>query len=138
MPIKLTEKQGGRILEVAASGKLTDADYQRFVPEFERLAKQHGKIRVLFELSQFHGWEARAAWDDLKLGVKHFRDIERLALVGENKWQKWMAEFCKPFTTAQVRYFDRSDAEQARAWIEASARAESGSMPDKPDHQEAV
>jgi SpoIIAA-like len=118
MAIKLTEKLDGKILEVSVSGKLTDQDYQMFVPEFDRLAKQHGKIRVLFEMCQFHGWEAKAAWDDLKLGVKYYRDIERLAMVGENKWQQWMAAFCRPFTTAEIRYFDHSALAEARAWIE--------------------
>lgn len=137
MAIKLTEKLDGKILEVSVSGKLTDQDYQLFVPEFGRLAKQHGKIRVLFEMSQFHGWEVKAAWDDLKLGVKHYRDIERLAMVGENSWQQWMAVFCRPFTTAEIRYFDHSALDEARAWIEgdpatsASSTSNCGLEPEK-------
>lgn len=120
MAIQLTEMNGDRILDVAVSDKLTDADYQCFVSEFESLAKRHGKIRVLFEMSQFHRWEAKAAWDDLKFSVKHFHDIERLAMVGEKKWQAWMAEFSKPFTAAEVRYFDKAEAEQARRWLAES------------------
>ena len=126
MAIKLAELNGGKILEVVVSGKLTDEDYQQFIPEFERQVAQHGKIRVLFEMSQFHGWKAKAAWDDLKLGVKHNRDIERLAMVGETKWQKWMAEFCRPFSTAEVRYFDHCALDQARAWIQGKPAASPG------------
>jgi hypothetical protein len=29
-----------------------------------------------------------------------------------------MAKFCKPFTTAAIRYFDVAQAEEANAWIE--------------------
>ncbi len=29
-----------------------------------------------------------------------------------------MAAFCKPFTTATIRYFDHSKAAEARAWLE--------------------
>ena len=43
--------------------------------------------------------------------------IERLALVGEKRWEAGMAVFCKPFTTAEVRYFDESKAEEAAEWI---------------------
>jgi hypothetical protein len=118
MPIKLTELKDARVLEVAASGKLTDADYQQlFIPEIERLTKQHGKIRLLFEMTQFHGWEPKAAWDDFKLNLKHRHDIERVAMVGEKKWQHWLTEFAKPFTGAKVRYFDQAEADQARAWV---------------------
>ena len=110
MAIQLTEKNGGKVLEVRASGKLTHADYQQFTPAFERLIQAHGKIRILFEMADFHGWEAGAVWDDIKLDMKHFRDIERLALLGETRWEKGMSVFCKPFTTAEVRYFDRAQA----------------------------
>lgn len=117
MAIKLMETNDGKVLEVQVSGKLAHEDYQHFVPEFERLVKQHGKIRVLFEMSQFHGWEAKALWDDIKFDMKHFKDIERRAMVGEQKWQKWMAGFCKPFTTAAIRYFDHEQTVAARDWL---------------------
>jgi hypothetical protein len=120
MAVSLIEKDDGKLLEVHVSGKLADEDYQHFVPQFERLVARHGKIRVLFEMSQFHGWEARALWDDIKFDIKHFKDIERLAMVGEKKWQKGMAAFCKPFTTAAIRYFDHDQADAARAWLGAN------------------
>ena len=58
MAIKLGENDGGKVLELQVSGKLAKEDYAHFVPEFDRLVKQHGKIRVLFEMVEFHGWEA--------------------------------------------------------------------------------
>ena len=120
MAIQLIEKNGGRVLEVTVSGKLAHEDYQRFVPEFERLLKEHGKLRVLFEMADFHGWEAGALWDDIKFDLRHFSDVERLAMVGERQWEKGMSVFCKPFTTAHIRYFDKSQAAQARAWLEGA------------------
>ena len=119
MPIEMQEKDGGRVVEAKGTGKLTKEDYERFVPELERLVKQHGKIRVLFEMHDFHGWTVGALWQDLKFDLKHFRDIDRLALVGDKEWEKGMATFCKPFTTAQIRYFDRSQVEEARNWLES-------------------
>ena len=50
MAIKLAEKLDGKVLEVQVTGRLVHEDYTRFVPEFERLVKQHGKINVLFEM----------------------------------------------------------------------------------------
>ncbi len=117
MAIQLTEENGGKLLVVRASGKLVHGDYQRFVPEFERLVKSHGKIRVLFEMLDFHGWKAGALWDDIKFDLKHFADIERLAMIGDRKWEKGMSVFCKPFTTAKVRFFDQPQVAEARAWL---------------------
>jgi hypothetical protein len=120
MSTQLTEKDDGKVLEVAVSGKLTHDDYRQFVPAFERLAKQHGKIRVLFEMTDFHGWDMAALWDDIKFDVKHFSDIDRLAMVGEKRWEQGMARFCRPFTTATVRYFDHGHIEDARQWLNAA------------------
>jgi hypothetical protein len=30
-----------------------------------------------------------------------------------------MAVFCKPFTTAKIRYFNHGKADEAKAWIES-------------------
>ena len=117
MPILLSEELDGRILIVHVSGKLAKADYEHFVPEFERLVRQHGKLRVLFDMTGLHGWEAGAAWEDFKFGLAHFADIERLAMVGERKWQQGMATFCKPFTKATVRYFDHAHSVEVRQWL---------------------
>jgi hypothetical protein len=118
MTVQLKEEAGGKILEVQMSGKLTKADYEEFVPSVERLIEQHKRIRILLSMHDFHGWDAGALWEDTKFSVKHFKDIERLAIVGETKWERGMATFCKPFTMAKIKYFDQKDAAQARAWIE--------------------
>ena len=117
MPIQLNEGNGGKFLVVHVLGTLVKADYGPFVSEFERLLRLHGKLRVLFDMTGFHGWDAGAAWEDLKFDIKHFGDIERLAMVGDKKWQHGMAAFFQPFTKATTRYFDEDDAVAARRWL---------------------
>jgi hypothetical protein len=115
--VTLQETNGGKLLEVQLTGKLAKEDYELFAPVVERLVKVHGKIRMLLEMHDFHGWTAGALWEDIKFDTKHFKDIERLAIVGETKWQHGMAVFCKPFTAARIQYFDRAALGQARAWL---------------------
>jgi hypothetical protein len=124
MAIKLNETNNGKVLEVQVSGKLTHQDYRHFVPEFERLIKANGKIRVLFEMVDFHGWELAALWDDIKIDTKHFSHIERLAMVGDKAWEKGMSMFCKPFTVAKIRYFDHMAITDARAWLVRQSRSD--------------
>ncbi len=118
MSFAITESAVGNIIEVEASGKLTKEAYEEFVPMTEQKIKDHGKIRVLFVMHDFHGWDAGAMWEDIKFDLKHFNHIERLAIVGESKWEKGMSVFCRPFTTAKIKYFDRADIDQAHTWIE--------------------
>lgn len=118
MAVQLNEKDRGEVLEVHVTGKLSASDYRQLVPVFERLVEKNGKIKVLFDMRDFHGWEAGALWEDIKFDLKHFADIDRLAMVGEKRWQKGMSQFCRPFTTAKIRYFDHAAVEEARAWVE--------------------
>lgn len=117
MAIQLKEENGGKVLTVHVSGKLTKADYELIIPEFERLVRQHGKLSVLFDMTSFHGWDAGAAWEDIKIGINQFNDIESIAMVGENKWQHGMWMFCKPFTNTTIRYFYHAEVAEARKWL---------------------
>jgi hypothetical protein len=119
MSVELHEEMAGKLLVLKLTGKLTKEDYAHFLPAVESRIKQHGKVRMLVQMHDFHGWEMAALWEDIKFDMKHFHDIERLALVGDRKWEAGMAAFCKPFTTAQVRYFDESKAAEAMTWVQA-------------------
>ena len=117
MSIQLEQENNGKVLAIRVSGTLTKTDYELLTPEFERLIRQHGKLRILFDMTQFHGWDASAGWEELKLDIKHHAHMERVAMVGEKRWEHVMATFWKPFTTATIRYFDHAAAAAARAWL---------------------
>lgn len=117
--IALRTRDDGRTILVTVSGKLTKEDYHRFVPFLEQQVDEHEEIDILVELVDFHGWTAGAVWEDTKLAARHFSDIRRLAIVGDKKWEKGMAVFCKPFTAATIRYFDRGDRDEAEQWLGA-------------------
>ena len=67
-------------------------------------------------MREFRGWTLSALSEDIKFDLKHFKEIERLPMVGDRTWEKWMATFCRSFTSAEIRYFDQSDADQAHQW----------------------
>ncbi len=106
-----------KVLAFKMSGKLHDEDYKKFVPLVDAAVAKEGKVRVLAQFHDFHGWDLGALWDDIKFSTTHCTKIERIALVGEKKWEQWMAKVCKPFTMATVRYFDASQLDAARAWL---------------------
>jgi hypothetical protein len=118
MAIQITEEDDCKVVVVRISGKVQKEDYAKFVPEVDRLVQRHGKLRMLMEMRDFHGWTAGALWEDTKFAFHHFRSIERLAIIGEKKWQRGMASFCRPFTAAEVRYFERSQEQEAHDWLQ--------------------
>ncbi|QDS91491.1 hypothetical protein FF011L_02210 [Roseimaritima multifibrata] len=121
MSFSVTEIENGKTIELSLTGKLSSEAYEEFVPVIEAQIAAHGKVRMLVVMHDFHGWDASALWADTKFAMKHFKDIERLAIVGETKWEKGMATFCKPFTTASIKYFDHAKIDDARAWLQESA-----------------
>ncbi len=117
MPIELREENNGKILDVGLVGTLEKEDYPRLIREFRRLVALHAKIRVLLDMSRFQGWDAGALWEEIKFDLQHLKEMERLAVVGEKRWQHAIAGFAGAVFPAATRYFDESDAAQARAWV---------------------
>jgi hypothetical protein len=107
----------GSILGFKLSGELHDADYRAFVPVIEAAIEKHGKVRLLAQFEDFHGWDVHAMWDDIKFATRHCSDVERIALIGDRVWEKWMAGVCKPFTLAKIEYFDVENIDKAWAWL---------------------
>ena len=123
MPFAMEELDRGRVLRVAISGELSTEDYSPFVAEAEGLIGKWGRLRLLVELHEIEGFSLGAIGEDLKFDLKHFHDIERLAVVGEKHWHIWMTEICKPFVSGEARFFSRSHADEARAWLLETASA---------------
>jgi hypothetical protein len=117
MPIEMLEDVGGKIAHVRLSGRLSTEDYERYLPHLDRLIQQHGKIRVLAELHDYQGLDMGAWWEDTKFGMRHIRDVERVAAVGGPKWWDVMAKLCAPFLRS--RCFEHGQEEEARRWIES-------------------
>ncbi|MHC4879139.1 MAG: SpoIIAA family protein [Planctomycetota bacterium] len=115
--VELSSDVPSNIVSMHISGRITAEDYSFFVPELESLIRQHGKVRLLLDMEDFHGWTAGALWEYVKFDPKHLRGIERLAMIGDTAWEKGMEAFCRPFTSAKIRYFGREQSEEARAWI---------------------
>lgn len=86
--VELQELANGKVVKIVASGKQTKASYDFFIPELDSLAERHGKLRLLFEMVEFEGWTLGAAWEDLKFSCTHFNHIERIAIVGDRRWEK--------------------------------------------------
>ena len=83
----------------------------------ESILTAEGKVRLFVQFEEFQGWDMHAAWDDFKFSLSHYSDFERIVMVGDRRWEKWLASVCKPFTKAKVKYFDRSEVDAAWRWL---------------------
>lgn len=111
------DKSSGNIVGVKLTGKLTDEDFKKFVPEIEKTIASEGKIRLLMVMDYPQELELKAAWDDLVFWIKHIRNIERLAIVGQKDWEKWIALLENPFLKTEVKYYNTSRLQDAWGWL---------------------
>lgn len=109
--------RAGNVLEVAFHGEATSGDYETLVPRLESEIARHNEIRVIWDMSDLEGFEAKAAWKDLKFDAEHRSDYERVAVVGDRRWHNWATQVFKPFTDGEVKYFDATEREKAERWI---------------------
>ena len=100
-----------------STGKLDADDYKTIVPLLEERISRHGRTNLYCEMLNFEGWTAGGLASDAKFDVEHLNDFNRIAMVGEEKWQDWMTSLMKPFTSADVKYFEASEREAALAWV---------------------
>ena len=111
-------KNKTKSLGFTLSGTLHDNDYKKLVPMIDAAIERHGPARLLVRLHDFQGWDAQAAIDDIKFGASHYNTIERIALVGEKDWHELLAMLAKPFTKAEVRYFNSDEIDHAWDWLD--------------------
>jgi hypothetical protein len=116
MALELDDNAEAKLL-VKASGKLCKQDYEHFEPGVSGLIQPAGKIKMLFVMHDFHGWELGTVWEDIKFATQHCHDIEKIAMVGEHAWEKWKATNCTPFAMSKIKYFDAGEEEAAREWL---------------------
>ena len=130
MPLEIRELYRGKLIVVHITGKLQVADYNNFAPVVEQAIEAHRKISLVVEMTDFKGWGLGALWEDIKFDARHFGDFERIAMIGEKQWEAAMAFFCKPFTSADVRFFDHAHVQEAIAWASAApAMRPKGNVP---------
>ncbi len=119
--IEQLDSSVGNVVVVRATGKLTEADYKVFTPVLESAIQEHGSIRVLFVLHDFHGWDLGGFWQDIKFDAKHAKDVDRFAIVGDKKWFEWMGKLCNTFTHTQAKTFHSDQLAEAEAWVKEGA-----------------
>ena len=105
-------------LSLKATGKLTHEDYQTITPMLDAALNsvQDPKVKVLIDGTELEGWEARAAWDDLKLGLKHGSEFDKIAIYGNKNWQEISARIGSWFISGEVSYFENMD--DALLWLQ--------------------
>ena len=104
-----------------ARGTVTAKDYaSEIAPAIEAQFARLGKVRFVYHMGEdFTGFEAGAVWDDAKLGFKHIRDWEKIAIVSDVGWVRAAVQIFRPVIPAHVRVFHNAELPAATEWVAA-------------------
>jgi hypothetical protein len=108
-----------KVVAFVAKGQVTKQDYdQVLIPRVDAALQRHHKIRLYYELgSQFSRIDSGAAWEDFKVGVEHLTRWERIAIVTDVDWIRYMVDAFRFLMPGQLRVFPTAQAREARTWI---------------------
>ena len=117
MPLTM-EHERENIFRLDLQGRLRRADFESCEQQLEREILRQGRVRLLIVLEGFTGWDPGAPWNDLSFYMQHGDAIERIAIVGPDRWRSHMLMFAgADLRKAQVEYFPLGTAAEARAWL---------------------
>jgi len=111
----------GRVLTLKVSGQLTQPELKSIQTDAAAVFGTEGHWRILVLAENFLGWEPGGTWDDFSFQSGHDVLIERMAIVGERKWEQlallFTAKGLRPFP---IQYFGPAQLAEARAWLVAN------------------
>ena len=109
-------------------GKIYTEDIEKLANYIEDKLLKSKKLRIYVEVAKLEGISLEALFKDLilfaggveyllKLGIKHFNDFDKKAVVTNKEWMKKVAALAdKVFPNIEVKCFSFEEKEKALEW----------------------
>jgi hypothetical protein len=115
--VEVADESAG-LLTVMITGRLRMSDLLLAQASALEAIRRYGKVRLLVVATGFLGWERGSDWSDVSFPAKHDRHIEKIAVVGDKRWEDEVLAFMgKGFRPVSIAYFVMADLPKARAWV---------------------
>lgn len=112
------EQHPDRLLILRVGGKLKKSELDAVQSDFEREIAGTGAVKLLVVLEDFTGWERDEAWGDTDFFFSHRDEFEKIAVVGNLRWEAEVMAFTGAgLRKGPVKFFLETGESQARAWL---------------------
>jgi len=108
-----------RVLGLRISGPIEQTDLDAVAVAFDQKLERHPRLRIYAEVQDLGKITPAALLEDLRLSMRHFRDVEREAIVADAGWLALLARAGDLFPGIEVRQFSWLEKDKALAWINA-------------------
>jgi hypothetical protein len=108
------------VVTARVSGTLTQTALSEMQNALAEVIRSQGKVRILVLAENFAGWERGGAWDDFSFQAQYDPSIEKMAIVGDQRWEDLALIFtAKDLRRFPIEYFTPDELGKARAWLGA-------------------
>lgn len=107
-------------LGFSISGEVTGDEYERtLMPTVEEAIAQHERIKLLVHFkADFQRYALDAMWDDTRVGLRHWRGFQRIAIAADHGWIRGGVKAMGFMLPCPVRLFGESEVDDARRWLQ--------------------
>jgi hypothetical protein len=110
----------GNIIGFRLSGKMEDEEFDEIVSLMDERLMEHKKLRVYAEVEEFKGMSVNTFMKDLHYSLRHWRDVEKEAVVSDKGWLKAWVEIAGSIVPGvEVKFFPFEETAKAKEWIRA-------------------
>ena len=114
--LKIIEDLPDDVVGIVAKGRVTNEECANILRPVMENSLKHDKVRLYYEIgSRFPG----AAWEDLRIGIEHIPQWERVAVVTDVGWVRHTVNALRFLITSEVRVFTTFQAAEGLAWVRA-------------------
>jgi hypothetical protein len=112
--IKIIKDLPDNVVGIVTKGRVTNEECANILSPVMEDSLKHDKVRLYYEIgSRFPG----AAWEDLRIGVEHIPQWERVAVVTDVGWVRHTVNALRFLMTSEVRVFTTFQAAEGLAWV---------------------
>ena len=105
MPVEIIDASR-KSLEIRIRGMLKKADHKRIIQIAKEAIAREEKVGALIMLEGFEGWERHEDWGDVGFMMEEGQHIEKMAIVGDEKWRDDALAFtAKGFRPTAIEFF---------------------------------
>lgn len=110
------------VLEVKMDAPVSAADYKDvLLPALDKAIAASDNMRLLIIVSAgFSDFTLGAMFEDARVGLKHWRGFDRVAIVTDNTAMKHAIRAFSIFMPCPVDMFDHAEVDDARRWLRES------------------
>jgi len=114
---ELLDLPDSNLFAIKFSDTLTEEDLDVLDSTLRSHLEKHTTTRALFVMDNVDEWTPEERWETLTFDIRHLRDLDKVAIVGDDLWDTWLEKAEILFPMSQLQTYSAEDREDALGWL---------------------